>query len=640
MYLAKVHGESGGERATLTAGFGGGGFGHGAGSAPTAPAPGSSYAFEEESVEGQLLAARAQSRPSRGVDTEPAQITIRTELPATTFWDPSLVAERGSASMSARLPDAITRQQLTVVASDAQGGVGIGRVSVVVDQPLVVRADLPAELEDGVATEVQVMVTNRSDEALDVEVALVSDNLEVTPLEDGVLRVETGDNARRRFRVRALRPGPVSFEASAIADEVGDVFRGEIFSAPTGEPIRVTHEGTTRAAEDWSAEIVLPASRSWASATLSVRFPAVTSAYGQVDELLARVHSEELDATVSDLVSLILLYEARRDAATMGDAALQTWSEAITDALERICAAQRPDGGWGFSWDGSSTPYITGWVLEALNAAQRADFSVPERVGVRAVERLLSAIDQDALDVEAISFWEGEQPAMRAGLRAELLDVLARAPERFFEGDAAERLGEAITAEQPYFDEIAPDVLRLAHLVGATSAARDRALITVEEDQLRGAARRLAALRSQGHWEPSWFHAYGGTIEATVITLEVLRHYDPEGFELVKRDALRYLLSTAEAWGDWHNARGTAWAIRGLLGAGAGAEEVASTVSVVVEGETVSSVVIDPEDPFLSSAPLWAFDLTPSLVDGAQQVELRYDGALEPWVRIDVQHWE
>ena len=52
-------------------------------------------------------------------------IVIRTERPETAFWEPSLVADDGRARLAFEGPARIAPHRLTLVASDANGGVGV-----------------------------------------------------------------------------------------------------------------------------------------------------------------------------------------------------------------------------------------------------------------------------------------------------------------------------------------------------------------------------------------------------------------------------------------------------------------------------------------------------------------------------------
>jgi hypothetical protein len=191
-----------------------------------------------------------------------------------------------------------------------------------------------------------------------------------------------------------------------------------------------------------------------------------------------------------------------------------------------------------------------------------------------------------------------------------------------------------------YLDHDSPEVLTYAHAVLGLHRLAQLGLVQIESERLLQAAQRLNDLRHEGHWEPSWFNAYGGTIEATVTVLEVFQSLGGDLLASAQRDAVRHLLSTRDEWGGWHNPRGTAAAIRGLLILDGGGTEVPSTVVVRLDGEEVARVAVDPSDPFLSAVSLRALDLSAYARPGTHTLEVAYDGRLEPEVRVIVRHWE
>ena len=85
------------------------------------------------------------------------------------------------------------------------------------------------------------------------------------------------------------------------------------------------------------------------------------------------------------------------------------------------------------------------------------------------------------------------------------------------------------------------------------------------EKKLRATAKKLILARKESYWEPSWFNAFGGTIEATTAAMMFMHKLDKDAFESELRRSIQYILSTQESFGAWHNARGKAAAIRALL---------------------------------------------------------------------------
>ncbi len=600
------------------------------GAPPAEPSP--DYAGEDAD-----MTAVARTRGDRHAEAPaPVTITIRTELPETALWLPDLRAADGRADFALDLPDAISGQQISVVASDGRGGVGVERLSVRVTQPIFVQPDLPPVITLGDIVEARVAVQNLADEPTTATVSLESDGLtqiaEAPPID-----VPAGGAALARLLVRAERAGEVTWRARAETPTAVDIEERTLWVAPRGAPTLATYEGSVSAEHAFSRAIGVPTGGDLATVTLDVAFPAVTAAFAGLDAMGSRLREDDLTANASDLVSALLVYEYKRSQGDLDGAG--AWKDELQAALDHLIAAQGPDGGWRFWWDENPNPYITAWCLEALTEGERLGFDVDATAGSGAVDALMTALVDEGVDLSGIAFWEGDVPTVQAALRAEILHVLARAPQAWLSAEDLVVLADRVEEAMGILDAPAADVSTLAHTLAAAVALRGRGAVELSAERLDAAVVRLVERRENDHWEPSWFNAYGGTIEATVVTLELLRDADSERFDLVARDAIRYLLSTRDAWGSWHNERGTAWAIRGILLVGVGPEEAASTVAVRVDGDVVAEVAIDPADPYLSAASLRALDLTPWADEGRHEIEVDYDGNLEPTVRVIVRHW-
>ncbi len=558
----------------------------------------------------------------------PPAITIRTELPETALWEPGLRTRDGRAALSGTLSEAIGSTQLTLVASDGRGGVGILRATVRVDQDFVVHSELPATLGQGETVEGLVTVTSRADEAFEARVRLESPGVEIAE-DEVVVAVPARGQAVARFRVTGVTPGPTDLVARAWGREGSDGEQTALFVTPAGQPSVSRIADALTAEEPFLAGLAIDGRSQWADATLGVVFPAVAGDFQGLAERLDRMDEQPLQEQAIDLVTALLVLERMRE---RGHENAEKWTPALAQAVASLQRAQRPDGAWGPWWHDGASPWHTGYVLEALVEARRLGFDTRDAALRRAATFLVDTLRSGSVDLTAIGWWEGDTAAVRRSVRCELLHVLARVPEEVVGKKTRRRIVRLVAAERGIEDEGSPDVLAYAHFVGAAAA--------VELDGFDPAAAvdRLVALRQEGHWEPSWFNAWGGNIEASVVVLQLLRQLDHDRFDPVARDAIRSLIATADAWGEWHNERGSAWALRGMALIDA-RPEVASSVEVRVDGAVVKRVTIDPADPYLSVAELRTLDLTRFLTPGEHRVEVRYDGALEASAVLTLRRW-
>src|SRR5690606_12184246 len=107
---------------------------------------------------------------------------------------------------------------------------------------------------------------------------------------------------------------------------------------------------------------------------------------------------------------------------------------------------------------------------------------------------------------------------------------------------------------------------------------------------------KLLAARKQGHWEPSWFNAAGGTIEATAGVLELLSSLDPEKAQPLWRDALAALRGQLRLFGTWHNGAGTVALARALRNLPEPAQRDAR-LDIELNGKVLVTRRLDKRDP-------------------------------------------
>jgi hypothetical protein len=167
-----------------------------------------------------------------------------------------------------------------------------------------------------------------------------------------------------------------------------------------------------------------------------------------------------------------------------------------------------------------------------------------------------------------------------------------------------------------------------------------RANNNVNKEEVETGIRALLATYRGGYWEPSWFHAWGGRIEATRGVIELLTTAAPGTFDAELHDAVEFLLQTRPSWGAWHNAWGTAAAIEALTFLDpTPPEKTGANVAVSVDGKVVRTVKLDPDDPFVSAAALRSVDLSPYLSIGKHQVSVAYDGNLAAPTSVTIKRW-
>lgn len=571
------------------------------------------------------------NKPERPATAATTTITIRTSFPDTFLWEPHLVAnKRKGVTVETRLPDAISEQELIIVASDASGGVGILRHRIEVTQPVYAQVDFPETMRAGERVEVPVIVYNntaRADTfALSLKVGGQTHEATVdVPARDmGVALLEVGapDNGRKlTYMLRASGAGHV--------DEVTDTFA----VLPDGVANATTTSGVASKDAAFETSWTIAADAKGNEAFLSVAFPSITTAFVDAAELDRTIGDDPL-SVASDLASAVAVLEYAKNN-KLKSGAIDGLEAMVTDAVSWLAFGQNRDGSFAFWRNAKASPYVTAWVLEGLVAADAYGIAVDNRVISDAATYLANSVQPDGwIGVDDVAFWEGKSEAVRIGLTAEVFDVLASVPEKLRTADVQTRLGELADRFADYLKET--DIETLAAARAMSGLARMKRL---DDGEARRLIEVLLTKRDKGHWEPSWFHAYAGNIEATVAVIVAMQRIDPTGFAREKRDALAWILSTRGAWGSWHNERGTTAAIRALIAVGSPPEEIPGTVTVTVDGKAVETVKINPKDPYMSAIALNHVTLGQHMSAGTHTVRVTYDGKLAPAVSLGVRTW-
>ena len=570
-----------------------------------------------------------------------AKIVIRTDLPATAVWEPRLKTKGGKASLTFRLPESLTEQELIAVASDKRGGLALLRKTIKVTQPLFVRSDLPRTLTLGDKIQAGVLVNNTTGKPLSARVSIQAPGLKISPLSRQVAIPASG-SAVAQFSIEAKKPGPSPYTVEARAGELSDGEKRTLDVRPRGIGIAQESVASLQRRKPYKA-IIAREENEYVEAHLEIAFPTVVPALQEIEDLL-QGSLWWADSHLATPLSAAQLerYLARHKPRHPLRKQLHTYLEQVAAWLP---GAMNADGGthWWRTGPGSQI-LSTAWALKLMAALRDADIAIPDPAIHAAVAYLHKQQQKDGLwSTNATAFWEGSTEKVRLQLGAQIFRSLAEAARVQKLGKERAFIEELSGRFAKYLDDGPDDPLTAAEAAhGLLSLERSRSkkeLRGAARKRLMRAARRLMEMRKTSHWEPSWFHAYGGTIEATVTGLELLARLDPRGFESEIRAGLMYLLSTRKEWGMWHCPFGTAEALRAFTFLPPPKKEVPSVVSVRLGTAQIARVKIDPKDPYLSALRLRHLAFGSLLKAGTNDLTVTYDGRLEAPVRLIVRRW-
>jgi len=600
---------------------------------------------------------------------EEVAITIRTDFSPTSLWLPEMILpapgsgkEHPLAHFLAKLPDSITTQRVTVVATDDRGAIGIGRATIKVDQDLSVRSDLPAVLTQGDEVEVGVAVRNARKEAATGTVSLVSTGIAILGTASSPITVAANSSSAVKFRVKAQAAGSVPFtvsfvESRPIDSKVTGPLRDDreerkLWVTPKGAPIEARVDSTLVGGKAFAFEVDRSKDDVHVEADLSIAFPSAVPLIEGLEELADDSYMG-VDPDASRLLATIALegYMIRTHAPVSSIARIH---ERLQLATTSLLLQQQPDGGWGWRWDtwaatqglgSGSSPYATTHALQALAKIRDTDIPVPDLAISQGRSYLLNNLDQDGeVDVSNVAFWEGDGASKKRAATMAAFQAIA-ATERghklygheMTKMDALVKKAEAIAKGGPG----AEDPLTLSSAVlGLHLHAKAAGKAALERDTILQGTQALLASYRGGYWEPSWFHAWGGRIEATRGVIELLSTVAPGVYDADLHDAVSFVLATRPSWGAWHNAWGTAAAIEALTFLDpTPPEKAGATVAISVDQKLVRTVKIDADDPFVSAASLRSVDLSSYLSVGKHEVRIAYDGSLSVPASVTLKRW-
>ena len=604
---------------------------------------------DESSLKDKSVSDRSRSKDRKGKKARPVQITVRTRFPETALWEPLLQTKNGKTTVSVQFPDAITVQQVILMATDKNGNVGLVRKDVEVRQDFFIQSGLPATLTVGDTLKVGALIQNLSGDKSSVMATLSSENLGILGPAAIPLTVENEESAAALWTITAHKPGWTTFRITAGNTKFSDPEERRIFVRPAGSPAVSVEKGTLANGSPFTGEIRLGPDDNYYTVALNVSFPNVIpalQAYEALDE--APMGLIGVTGTASRaLMDVALLQwgiQNRRPSA---------WVTHMRQRLQRaageLVAAQDKDGGWGWYYlpDASNSRggysksvYISALALRALAEMRAADFSVEDQVLRKGIEYLMKARNKKGLwSAQGAYFWEVNAPETDWGLSADLFSIVVTAASTLADKPGAD-LTKLKKTLMKKLDARPDDAAFVAFVMQGLNRwatwQKDRKL----QKKIAGALPFLLELKREGYWEPHWYHAYGGTVELNAQILALLDQLKPNHYDALRREIITYLLSTREAWGAWHNEAGTVHAVRALLQAGAGAvEEKASRVEIKVNGRTMRKIAVDPADPFLSAAGLRHVEVTALLHQGINEIEVIYDGSLSVPVMMEIKRW-
>ncbi len=507
--------------------------------APMAPAP-------------AMVAEEAYEVGRRAVAQLPAGVELREEFADTAYWNGSVVTARdGTAQVTIDLPDNLTTWVLRSVGATQATQVGEATDELLVTKPLLIRPVAPRFFVVDDHVRLAAIVNNNTEGPLTVDVTIGATGLQLEGPAVQQVTIPAGGEQEVAWWVTVGDVPQVDLAFSAVAGEYSDAARPRLTTGPEGTlrvyrytAPEIVGTGGQLVTEDARTEVVaLPPRYDDRRGELSIRLdPSLAAAMQDGLDYLEHFEYECTEQTVSRFLPNVLTYRALRDLGLEDPELEARLPGLVQEGLDRLYLQQHGDGGWGWWYDDESNPYLTAYVVFALDKAAEAGFEVQSDVLARGLDFLGGQL---VAARELNSYREANRQAW-------LLYVLA-------EGG---RTGQA----SEYLSDLFENRGKLSHYARAYLAltlelvdAGDARVQTLLSD-----VQNAAILSATGaHWEEQnydWW-AMNTDTRSTAVILDALVRLDPQN-ELIP-NVVRWLM-VARREGIWETTQETAWALIAL----------------------------------------------------------------------------
>lgn len=575
--------------------------------------------------------AAAPEEESRAVSpgVEP---TVRGRFADTALWVGRVDTDaRGESTVSFKAPDNLTTWKTRAWAVSDGARVGEGTAEIVTAKKLLVRLQTPRFLvqkdEAVLSANVHNYLSSRKD--VRVSLALEGDTLELLDGGDRTVSIPPQGEARVDWRVRALRPGPTTARAKAVTDEESDAVEIRFPARVHGMTKIESFGGSLRpeaTASSWTFRV--PAERRPEASRLEIRV-SPSLALAMVDALpyLADYPYGCTEQTLNRFLPTVITQGALRrlgisladvrekrtnlNAQEAGDPARRArrWggeeepfrnpvfdekkvADMAVTGLKRLTAMQLSDGGWGW-FSGSreeSSPHTTAVVVDGLLTARGAGLKVPADVLGRGVAWLAR-------------YQEGEGERLRRGDAKksdgkEAADELDALVYRILvdAGRESAVLRGYLWRDRLKISLYAQGLLgRALHRAGRAEESaqlrRHLAQYVVRDDENETARLRM----DNAHY---WWRWYGSETEAHAAVLRFFLAENPR--DPVIPRLVKYLLNNRRHGTYWNSTRDTALIVEAFAEvlAATGEDRPDYTLTVAMDGRTVKTVLINPDNLF------------------------------------------
>ena len=508
---------------------------------------------------------------------QPLKIRVRKRFLDTAYWNPSIVTDpNGEANVSFRLPDNLTTWRATVRGVTLDTTCGEARNTVISQQPMLVRLEMPRFLVQGDSSVLVASVHNYTGKGQRVRVRLRAPGLCVSDDLERSVFVANGGSERIDWNVSAPKPGSFAVGVRAVGETAGDEVQLDLPVKPHGTETMTATSAVISNGKDSRLTVYVRNDSIPEATRLKIGLaPSLASTMLGSLDYLALYPYGCTEQTVSCFLPDVILSQSLKSLGVRNPSLQAKLPDMVRKGFARLYRFQLMDGGWSWCEYGKSDPWMTAYVCYALIQARQAGFSVNQDVMDKATRWLAQALPSHNIYVYPRAYGAYvlalygrdtsgimEEIARRRYISNEALAVLALGFEKLGKHDSAKAM--------------------LARLFGQSISGGDGI-----------------------HWAGGrgWD---GGDVEQTALALDAalkippgripggMRPVDPRVYGIV-----RWLMKT-RADDCWYNTRGTAMALYAMSEFLKMSKELAPNylATVLVNGKVAGMVRFDKASVF------------------------------------------
>lgn len=531
-----------------------------AGEAMPAPAAPMEMAQEEAvAAEADMISGAVANQAQL-----PAGIEVREEFSDTAYWNPVVVTdETGQAEVSLTLPDNLTTWVMRGVGVTGDTRVGEATVELVSTKPLLIRPVAPRFFVVDDRAQLAANINNNTGDELEVEVTLASKGVVIDQSTPAVQTVDIPARSETKVTwevtVQDVTETELIFAAVSTDGNYEDAAKPRLTTGPDGSLLVLRY--TAPDIVGTAGQLIESGSRTEVVALPPLKSPPSTGGYDerrgelslQLDpslaagmrdglEYLEHYEYECTEQTVSRFLPNVLTYNALQSLGIENEELAQRLPGLVDEGLNKLYNQQKPDGGWGWWFDGESNVHVTAYVVFALTKAQQAGVDISATVLANGQNFLLGHLQSTG---QLNTTYDANRHAF-------VLYVLAEG------GQAPQGNLEALFEVREKLSHYARAYLALALDLTGGQQYDD------EIDTLLSDLNNAAILSATGaHWEEAnydWW-AMNTDTRSTAIILDALARLDPDNALIP--NVVRWLM-VARQDGIWETTQETAWALIAL----------------------------------------------------------------------------